>query len=104
MCVPLRGGLEWSHKVDGDLLKGIAFIDGYKGVSLGLRIAVPSLTGLAPVDEVFYHLLESREVEVPSDPGEGGSNSHVSSFLSVGVEKDFRGHLVGHANLGFLFS
>ena len=55
---------------------------------MGLRIAVPSLAGLASVDEVFYHLLESREVEVPSDPGEGCSDSHMSSFLSVSVEKD----------------
>ena len=62
------------------------------------------MTGLASVDEVFYHLLESREVKVPSDPGEGSSDSHMSSFLSVSVEKDLWGHPVGNTNLGFLLS
>ena len=69
MGVPLGGRLEWSHEVDGDFLEGVTFGDGYESVPLSLGVAVPRLADLASVDEIFYHLLESREVEVPSNSG-----------------------------------
>ena len=73
-------------------------------MSLSLGVPVPGLADPASVNEVFHHLLEPGKMEIPADPGEGCGDSHVSSFLGVGVKKDLVGHFVRHANLGFFFS
>ena len=85
MSIPFRRGLEGSHEVDGDFLERIAFVDLHKSMSLCLGVTVPGLADPTSVDEIFHHLLEPREVEVPSDASYGSSNPHVSSFLCVGM-------------------
>ena len=61
-------------------------------MSLGLRIPVPGLADLTPVDEIFNHLLKSGEVEISPYSGEGCSDPHMSTFLCMGVEKYFGDH------------
>ena len=61
--------MKGSHEIDRDLLERVTFIDGHESVPLGLGIAIPGLTNFASMNEIFHHLLESGEVEVPSDPG-----------------------------------
>ena len=93
--------MEGSHEIDGDLLKGITLIDGHEGMSLSFRVSVSSLTDLAPVDEILDHLLKSGKVKIPPYSGEGCSDPHVSTFLSVGVKENFWDHLVGDTDLDF---
>ena len=69
-------------------------------MSLGFRVSISGLADLAPVDEIFNHLLKSGEVEISSYSGEGCSDPHMSTFLCMGVEKYFRDHLVGDTDLG----
>ena len=95
--------MQRSHEINGDLLEGIALVNGQECVSLSFRISVPGLADLTSVDEVLNHLLEPGEVEVSSYSGESRSNPHMSAFLCMGVEKYLGDHLVRDADLNLLF-
>ena len=43
-------------------------------------------------------------MEVSSDPGKSGGDSHVSSLLGVSVQQYFRDHFIGYAYLGFFLA
>ena len=69
MSVSFRGWLEGPHKVDRYLLERVSLINRHEGVSLCLGVAIPGLANLAPMNEVLYHLMQSREMEISPNAG-----------------------------------